>query len=139
MARKKPARKTGAAAIKTVEDEPTLGIAQVAEPVESAADDKPGLGKKICPHCRAKIAARSATCPECKTPIAPKVKKVARVTRPVAVSEGKRQATSGGGGIAKPAALEAGIRFLKEAGSLDEANKTWDIIRKIAGAISTPF
>ncbi len=138
MARKKAAKKTGAAAIKTVEDEPTLGIAQVAEPVEPVVDDKPGLGKKLCPHCKAKIAARAATCPECHQPIAPKVKKVAKMARPVAVGEGKRQATSAGGS-AKPAALEAGIRFLKEAGSLDEANQTWDIIRKIAGAISTPF
>ena len=136
MASKKSAKKTGAAAIKTVEDEPNLGIAQVAEPVSNG---KPGPGKKFCPHCRATIAARASTCPECKTPIVPKAKRVAKVTRPVAMSEDKRQSTSAGGGMARPAALEAGIRFLKEAGSLDEANKTWDIIRRIAGALATPF
>lgn len=136
MARKKAAKKSGAAAMRTVEDEPTIGIAQVAEPV---ADDKPGPGKKICPHCHVKIAARSSTCPECKTPIAPKAKKVVKRPRPVATSESKRHSTAASNGMAKPAALEAGIRFLKEAGSLDEAIRTWDIIRKIAGAISTPF
>lgn len=136
MARKKAAKKTGTAAIKIVEDEPVTGTAQIAAPV---TDDKPGLGKKFCPHCRAKIAARASTCPACHQPIAPKVKKVVKAARPVAVSENKRHSTAAANGRAKPAALEAGIRFLKEAGSLDEANKTWDIIRKIAGAISTPF
>jgi hypothetical protein len=136
MARKKPAKKTGTAAIKTVEDVPVADTAQVADPV---ADDKPGLGKKICPHCRAKIAARSSTCPACHAPIAPKVKKVVKPARPVAVSEGKRYSTVASNGMAKPAALEAGIRFLKAAGSVEEADKTWAIIREVARAVVTPF
>lgn len=135
MARKQAAKKSGAAAMKTVEDEPTIGIAQVAEPV---ADDKPGSGKKFCPHCRATIAARSSTCPACHTPIAPKVKKAAKVTRPVGASA-KRQSAAVSNSTAQPVALEAGIRFLKAAGSVEEADKTWAIIREVARAVVTPF
>ena len=99
----------------------------------------PGKRLNFCPHCHATIAARASTCPECQKPIPPKAKKAAKVTRPVAASEVKRHSTVASNGTVKPSALDAGIRFLKEAGSLDEANKTWDIIRKLAGAISTPF
>jgi ribosomal protein L40E len=135
MARKKAAKKTGTAAIETVEDDPVAGRAPTAAPV---ADDKPGPGKKICPHCHAKIAARSSACPACHTQIAPKVKKVVKPARSV-VASAKRQPRAASNTTAQPVALEAGIRFLKAAGSVEEADKTWAIIREVARAVVTPF
>jgi hypothetical protein len=40
---------------------------------------------------------------------------------------------------AQPVALEAGIRFFKAAGSVEEADKTSAIIREVARAVVTPF
>jgi predicted amidophosphoribosyltransferase len=99
------------------------------KPVE--ATKGPGVGKKLCPHCNAAIAARSLTCPECGEAIKPKKKKrkARKAAASPAVAPTKARASGAGNGRTAGYASQ----FIKQAGGIDKAIELLTLVKEISG------